>query len=207
MRKLLACFTTAALLVTPAFAEARGFKSNLGTAITGPLKIEVVVSEDLAYRANNLPKKLSHRGSGSRLNSAFSNNGKYGDRAIAFLIDDIQDELVRDFAKRNIALSDSAPTLLRVTIEMAKPNRPTFNQLSEDPSLSFKSFGAGGAELSVEIIAANGDILGDATYDNYETLDQFTIQTGGTWYDASRTFSKFSNRLSKKIATIEKNES
>ncbi len=200
MRKLLMCLTAATLLATPAFAEARGFKSDIGTMISGPLKLDIIVSEDLAHRANNLPKKLSARGSSTRLNSSFANNGRYGDKAIEYLIKDIQDELVQDFGKQNIVLSDDAPTLLRVTIEMAKPNRPTFNQLSRDTSLSYKSYGIGGADMSVEIVAAGGNTLGSASYRYYPSLDEKGFSATGTWSDASRAFSRFSNRLSKKLA-------
>lgn len=202
MRKLLTCLTTAALLATPAFAEARGFKSDIDAAVSGPMKLDIVVSEDLAHRANNLPKKLSHRGGGSRLNSSFANNGRYGDKAIVYLIEDMQDELAQDFAKRNIALSDDAPTLLRVTIGMAKPNRPTFNQMSREPSLSFQSFGAGGADMSVEIIAAGGDVLGSARYTYYPSLNERPFTGVATWSDANRAFSRFSNRLSKELAVL-----
>ncbi|GGX62573.1 hypothetical protein GCM10011309_10680 [Litorimonas cladophorae] len=200
MRKFLTCLTAAALLATPAYAEARGFKSDIGTTITGPLKLEIGVSDDLAHRANHLPKRLSHRGSGARLNAAFANNGRYGDKAIEYLIEDIQDELVQDFSKRNISLSDDAPTLLKVTIEMAKPNRPTFEQLSHDVSLSYQSFGIGGAEVSVEIVSAGGDVLGTASYDYYPSLNERPGMTAATWSDANRAFSRFSNRLSKKLA-------
>jgi len=83
MRKYITLLPAAALLVTPAFAQARGFDADFSKAVTGPFKLEVVVSEDLAHRAN-------------------------------------------------------------------KNNRPTFNQLSQDIGLSFKSFGIGGADVSAE---------------------------------------------------------
>jgi len=130
MRKFLALIPAAALLATPAFAEARGFDSEFSTTVAGPYKLEVVVSEELAYRANNLPEKLSDRGSSVRFNAPFSNNGKYGDREIEYLIEDMQEELTEDFAKRGQPISDDAPTLLRVTINDLKNNRRTFNQIS-----------------------------------------------------------------------------
>jgi len=195
MRKFLTLISAAAILATPAFAEARGFDSNFTQAVTGPFKLEVIVSEDLAHRANNLPKKLSDRGSSRRLNASFSNNGKYGDRAIAFLIEDMQDEIVEDFAKRGLTLSDTAPTLLRVTINEARPNRPTFNQLKEDSDLSFQSFGIGGADVSAEFIAAGGSVIGTAEYDYYSSLNERPFGALGTWTDATRSFSRFSKNL------------
>ena len=157
MRKFLTLISAAALLSTPAIAQARGFDSNFSQNVAGPYKLEVVVSEDLAHRANNLPEKLSDRASGRRLNASFANNGNYGDKEIEFLLEDMEKEITRDFAKRGLTLSDTAPTLLRVTINKVRPNRPTHNQLSEDIGLSFSSFGIGGADVS-----ANRVIINDA---------------------------------------------
>ena len=203
MRKFLTLISAAAILATPAFAQARGFDSNFSQTVTGPFKLEVVVSEDLAHRANNLPEKLSDRGSSSRLNGAFSNNGKYGDRAIEHLLEEMQEEIIDDFAKRGLVLSDSAPTLLRVTINEAKPNRPTFNQLREDVNLSFKSFGIGGADVSAEFISAGGTVIGTAEYNYFSSFnDRPNISSSGVWMDADRAFSRFSKKLSKKLAKM-----
>ena len=202
MRKFLTLFSAAALLLTPAAAQARGFDSNFSQAITGPIKLEVVVSEDLAHRANNLPEKLTDRGSRNRLNAAFANNGHYGEKEIAYLLEEMEEELRDDFAKRGITLSDTAPTLLRVTIEEVKPNRPTFNQLKEDNSLSFKSYGVGGAEITADLTSASGESLGNAEYDYFSSFNDSPTQFAGIWTDTNRAFSKFSKRLSKKLAAL-----
>ena len=207
MRKFLTLISAAAILATPAFAQARGFDSDFSQVITGPFKLEVVVSEDLAHRANNLPKKLSDRGSSIRLNASFSNNGKYGDREIEYLLEDMQKELLRDFTKRGLAFSDSAPTLLRVTIEEVKPNRPTFNQLSEDTSLSFQSVSIGGADVFAEVISTDGTIVGTAEYNYYSSFNDGNILGSGIWTDTERAFSRFSKNLSKKLASMNKNAS
>ena len=204
MRKFLTFISAAALLATPAFAQARGFDSDFSQAVSGPFKLEVVVSEDLAHRANNLPKKLSDRGrTNSRSNSGFSNNGKYGDRAIEYLLEEMEDDIVRNFAKRGVSLSETAPTLLRVTINEVKPNRPTFNQLSSEPSLSFKSIGIGGADVSAEIVSAGGTVIGTADYDYYSSFNDANIEGSGIWTDTNRAFSMFSKKLSKKLAKLD----
>ena len=208
MRKLLTLISTAAILTTPAFAQARGFDADFSQAVTGPFKLEVIVSDDLAHRANNLPKKLSDRGTSSRLNSAYASNGKYGDRAIEDLLEEMHEEITGDFAKRGLVLSESAPTLLRITIVKAKPNRPTFNQLGEDPSLSFKSYGIGGAEVSAEFITAGGDVVGTAEYDYYSSFgDRPHLSASGVWTDADRAMSRFSKKLSKKLAKMNQDAS
>ena len=200
MRNILTLLSAAALLAVPTAAQARGLNSNFSQAVTGPIKLEIVVSEDLAHRANNLPKDLSQRGSRSRLSASFSGNGHYGDREIDFLLSDLEDELLRDFDKRGIALSDTAPTVLRVTIEAVKPNRPTLNQLKQDTALSFTSFGIGGAELSADITSASGEVLGHAEYDYYSSFNDFPLQGRSTWSDATRAFASFSKQYTKKLA-------
>ncbi len=203
MRKFLTLISAAALLSTPAIAQARGFDSNFSQNVAGPYKLEIVVSEDLAHRANNLPKKLSDRRSTRRLNAAFANNGNYGDKEIEFLLEDMEKEITRDFAKRGLTLSDTAPTLLRVTINKVRPNRPTHNQLSEDIGLSFSSFGIGGADVSAEIIAEGGTVVGTADYDYYSNFnDRINLSGSSTWFDTSRAFSKFSRSLTKKLAAM-----
>jgi hypothetical protein len=199
MRIFLTLISASALLVIPSMANAGGFNSDFSQTITGPMKLEVVVSDDLAHRANNLPEKLSDRPS-RRLNATFGNNGQYGEKAISYLIDDMSEELLRDFSKRGIRLNDSSATILRVTIEDAKPNRPTFRQLSKDTSLSFQSFGIGGADVSAEVISAGGGVIGRADYSYYSTLNDHPFRPIGTWEDTNRAFDRFSKKLSKKLA-------
>jgi len=200
MRKFLSLLSAAAVLAFPATALAQGLKSNLPKTLTGPIKLEITVSEDLAHRANNLPKRVSQRGSQTRLKGSFTSNGKYGDQAITYLLKDLKEELVEDFAKRNIVLSDTAPTVLKVTIEKVKPNRPTINQLKEDSNLSVRSYSIGGAEVSVDVASANGDSLGHAYYDYYTSFGDRTFRSQNSWYDASEAFHSFSKQLSKKLA-------
>ena len=114
----------------------------------------------------------------------------------------METEITEDFAKRGLTLSDTAPTILRVTIEEVKPNRPTFNQLSEDPNLSFQSFGIGGAEVSAEVVSQGGSVIGTADFDYFSNFNDGTLTGIGVWTDTSRAFSRFSKRLSKKLATM-----
>jgi len=200
MRILLTLLSATAVLAAPSFAQARGFDSNFTQAVTGPIKLEIIVSEDLAHRANNLPKKLSNRGSRSRINSSFANNGRYGDREITYLLDEMKEELTYDFEKYGLTLSETSSTVLRVTIEEVKPNRPTFNQLSTDSSLSFKSRSIGGASITAEITSGNGTVLGQADYDYFSSFNERPNQSAGIWTDTKRAFSRFSKKMTKKLA-------
>ena len=201
MRRILRLFSAAALLLAlPTAAQAQGLKTDFSETIKGPVKLEIIVSEDLAHRANNLPKRQSQRISRTRLNGSFSNNGKYGDKAITFLLNDLKEELVEDFEKRNIVISDKAETILKVTIEKVKPNRSTYNQLKEDSNLSVRSYSIGGAEVSVDISTINGKNLGHTYYDYYSSFGDRPIQGRKSWLDASDAFHSFSKQFSKKLA-------
>ena len=202
MKRLTPILVLGASLSFSSLANATGFDSDLATTITGPIKVEVVVSEDLAHRAEHLPKKLSDRGSSRRLNAAFANNGKFGQRDIDRLVEEMNEELVEDFEKYGITISDDAPTVLRVTLEKVKPNRPTFKQLSEDTSLSFQSFSIGGAEITAEVIGAGDENLGTMEYDYYSNFNDIGSRGLTTWYDTNRTISRFSKRAAKKLAAL-----
>lgn len=202
MRRLILSSLTALsfAISAPAFASGNGFETSITAPLNTPLKIEVVIGEDLAYRANNLPKKLSDRNS-IRSNAGFSNNGFYGERDLNRLAERLQTRVEKRFNKRGVLLAETSPTTLRIVITDAKPNRPTFKQMSKEPSLSFQSFGIGGAEIKAEIIQAGGESTGDMTYRYYETtLDQFD-RANATWSDAYRAFDRFARNAAKTLQT------
>lgn len=197
-------FSAAALSLAPMIASANGFETTIETPVASAVKIEVSLSEDLQHRANNLPEKLSDRGSGSSrsLRAGFSGNGYYGDKALNDLLEDIQEELTDDLTDRGIAVSDDAPTVLRVTLEDVRNNRPTFEQLSRQPSLSMQSFALGGAELTGELVDASGTTLGTVEYEWFDTSmnDLEFARSAGVWTDANRAISRFSKRTAKAMS-------
>lgn len=185
-------------VAAPAYAKI-GYDTTVTAPLTSPVKIEVVLSEDMAHRANNLPEKLRDRSGARSLRSGFSGNGFYGEKDLNRLTERLQSKLEKKFENKGIAVSDTASTVLRVTITDAKPNRPTFNQLSHEPGLSFQSFSIGGAELEAELIAAGGQLLGTMSYDYYEN-DIRDAKYGGTWGDAHRAFGRFASKAAKTLA-------
>lgn len=183
----------------PIAAHAQGFKSNLHSSLNGPLKVEVKLSEDLAHRATHLPEKLSQRGSSSRLSSAFAQNGHYGEKDVAQLAARLESRILSQMEKRGVATSPNAATVLRVTLTNAKPNRPTFRQLSQEAGLSFRSISIGGAEMEAELISADGSSIGTMQYRWYDN-DIRDAQFAGTWTDAYRSIDRFAKHASKKLA-------
>lgn len=204
MRRFSLLFSSAAILFAPMMASANGFETTIEAPVATSVKIEVSLSEDLAHRANNLPEKLRDRGSSSArgLRSGFSSNGYYGDKDLANLVEEVEEELTHDLTKQGITVSEDAATVLRVTLEDVRNNRPTFEQLSREPALSMQSVSLGGAELSGELIDASGESLGTVEYEWFEQSfqDLTFARASGVWSDANRAISRFSKKTAKAMS-------
>lgn len=87
-----------------------------------------------------------------------------------------------------------------VTIEDAKPNRPTMEQVSAKPGLDpMRSISIGGAKLSGIAYDAAGNEIGRFDYRWYET-DLSNVIAATTWSDARSTFDKFARRFADKLS-------
>ena len=87
-----------------------------------------------------------------------------------------------------------------VTIEDAKPNRPTFYQVSKKPGLDpIRSISIGGAHLTGIAYDASGKEIGTLDYDWYETNLENTV-TSTTWTDARWSFDRFARRFADKLS-------
>lgn len=119
----------------------------------------------------------------------------YGEREAEVLRDRVESQLVRTFERRGLD-----PARVVVTIEDAGPNRPTFQQLSDNIGLDpLRSFSVGGAKLTGVAYDASGNVIGKADYKWYET--DITQSYGRpTWHDADVAFQRFAVKLAKSIA-------
>ena len=201
MRKILTSSLLTASLLFSATASAKsfGYSSTITDPLASAVKIEIGLSEDLAHRANNLPKSIRDRSGSLRLNSGFANNGYIGDRDLDLLKKRLQSKIEKRFSKKGIAISENASTILRVTLADAKPNRPTFEQQSRDVSLSFQSIALGGAEIESELVTRDGRSLGNINYRWYEN-DIRDASFGSTWSDTYRAFDRYANRAAKVLS-------
>lgn len=84
---------------------------------------------------------------------------------------------------------------LDLVIEDARPNRPTWREMSAKPGLSYQSFGIGGARVSGEYRSASGART-PVAYGWYET-DIRWAQYGSTWSDADQAFDRLAARLAR----------
>jgi len=87
-----------------------------------------------------------------------------------------------------------------VTIEDARPNRPTFQQASDKPGLDvMRSISIGGAKVSGVAFDASGKEIGRLDYNWYEN-DLSNVIGSATWTDARTTFARFANRFADKLS-------
>lgn len=87
-----------------------------------------------------------------------------------------------------------------VTIEDAKPNRPTMEQVSNKPGLDpIRSVSVGGAHVTGVAYDATGKEIGKIDYDWYES-DITNVIAATTWSDARTSFDRFARRFADQLS-------
>lgn len=118
----------------------------------------------------------------------------YGIREAAILSEALTRRVTEQFTRRGIAADKVVVTILD-----AKPNKPTFQQVSDRSGLDpIRSFSIGGAKLSGVAYDAAGKEIGRLEYDWYET-DIFQSANSTTWSDARWAFDRFARRFATKL--------
>ena len=112
-----------------------------------------------------------------------------GQRDLNQLQAELQRTVERQLARRPIGEG----VRLDLVITDATPNRPTFQQMSNTPGLSYESFGLGGATIDGVITGADG-ATAPVHYRWYES-DIRQTRFNGTWEDAERAFGFFADHL------------
>lgn len=106
------------------------------------------------------------------------------------------DELREDLAKSvGRALTRSGAQRADLVLEMATPNRPTFEQLGRRPGLSFWSIGLGGASITGTVTRADGAVQ-PVSYRWYES-DLRQVRGYTTWTDAERAFDLLAYKIAR----------
>lgn len=116
---------------------------------------------------------------------------EYGVRDVDRLAEELRQSVLK-VAARTQTLDGARIDLV---LEDAVPNRPTFQQMSDKPGLSYESFGVGGASISGRVTLADG-ARRPVSYRWYET-DIRWAWPSGTWSDAEQTFDRFARSLSR----------
>ena len=184
-------------ITSPAMARSsKHFTSTLQAPSTS-VRINVTLGEDLAFRADNLSTKLRDRHNSRSINNGFANNGYFGQKDLDRLTKRLKSKMEARLEKNGITVSDNATTVLHLMITDARPNRPTFKQMSKSPSLSNRSFGVGGAKFEGTLTNASGE-QGSVSYRWFET-DIRDAQYGGIWTDANRAIDRFARKTAKAL--------
>lgn len=113
----------------------------------------------------------------------------YGLRDVNQLADELREHVQKELARTG-AYTDS-----HIVLELtdAVPNRPTFKQLADNPSLSFDSFGTGGARIEGHVVNPDGHVT-PVSYRDYDSSIQEVVNVP-TWYEADWTIERFARDL------------
>ena len=119
----------------------------------------------------------------------------YGLREGERLSEDVREDLQRALDRAGVD-----PARIEVTLIDAKPNKPTFEQLGDNPGLDFgRSISIGGAAVSAVAFDADGNEIGSLEYDWYENNIR-DVLGASVWSDANRSFRFFSKRFAEQLA-------
>lgn len=201
MKKFIAplVFTVGLAFATPALAKnSKSFENTFATPVDS-VRIEVVLSEEMMWRANNLPKDRRDRGSIRNSRDGFGGNGFYGERDLERLVTRLEKKMAARLEKEGVTVSDTSTNVLRITLDDARPTRPTFEQMSKNVSLSRASYGRGGASFAATLIANNGEAQGDISYAWYEQTICDSA-TASTWSDSNRAIDRFARKTAKSLS-------
>jgi len=160
----------------PAVAAAALLASALtaSTALAAPAAVSVTIGPELQEKAEKT----------------------YGVRDVQRLADELREDVEKALV-RSGAHQDARVELV---LTDAKPNRPTFKQLTDTPGLSMESFGIGGAAIEGRVVAADGAVT-PVAYRWYET-DIRQAYGDCIWSDAERSFDRFAARLARNDARL-----
>lgn len=116
---------------------------------------------------------------------------EYGARDVDRLAEELRSSVLKE-AARSGSLDGAR---IELVLEDVIPNRPTMQQMSDKPGLSYDSFGIGGAAISGTVTTADGASR-PVSYRWYES-DIRWAWPAGTWRDAEQTFDRFARNLAR----------
>jgi hypothetical protein len=124
-------------------------------------------------------------------------NEELGVREGEVLREDVEGAIAASFARRGVSVGDGGGTI-EVVIVDADPNRPTWQQLNDEPNLDYiRSFSIGGAELRGVIRGANGEVLTEVEHRRYNSsiAELNGAPPAYTWQEARLAIRRFAEKV------------
>lgn len=119
----------------------------------------------------------------------------YGVREGEYLVREVSQSVSRALARAGADVNGNGDLVLEISIIDAKPNRPTFQQLSDRPGLdSVRSISLGGAELHGVLRSASGAIVAEVDHEYHSPSLEYMF-AAGQWTDANRAIDGFAREV------------
>jgi hypothetical protein len=108
----------------------------------------------------------------------------------------VEQAIAQALERRGATLGEAAPVSIEVSIVDADPNRPTMQQLADQPGLdAARSVSIGGAELHAVLRGADGQVLSEVTHRRYNHSLQDLTGAATTWTEARRAIRRFADKV------------
>jgi hypothetical protein len=120
-----------------------------------------------------------------------------GVREGEYLAANVEDAVRNALARRGVDVGSAGGTIEIVIVD-ADPNRPTMQQLSNQPGLdAIRSFSIGGAELHAVLRGADGAVLTQVEHRGYNSsLAEFHgMPPAAPWSEARRSIRRFAEKV------------
>lgn len=117
-------------------------------------------------------------------------------------VDDLAKDLQKRVSHRLAKTGAYDGARIELVLVDAKPNHPTFKQLSDRPGLSLRSLSVGGARIEGRAVSPGGEVT--PLRFSYEESDIRWVQGLATWSDAEQTFDRFAYELGRGKAPNER---
>lgn len=99
-------------------------------------------------------------------------------------------------ARRGATLGDPGSLRVEIAIVDADPNRPTLEQLADEPGLdSLRSISVGGAELRAVLRSADGQVIDEVSHRQYDQNIEDAERANTTWSTARRAIRRFATKV------------
>jgi hypothetical protein len=119
-----------------------------------------------------------------------------GEREGAYLQANVAEAVGNALTRRGAEIGTGGDYTLEITIVDARPNRPTMQQLRDEPGLDWsRSFSTGGAELRGVLRGAGGQVVVEVQHDYFTPSLEHVFAPAGSWSDAHRAIRAFANKV------------